>query len=72
MQEENWEVIDDPSKRVHSDSVASKEEQTGFVKSASELIEDSPLEGGRKSSQFYLKIDEESELSFYVPLRIIF
>eukprot|EP00112_Aurelia_sp_Birch-Aquarium-sp1_P022855 Seg659.6 transcript_id=Seg659.6/GoldUCD/mRNA.D3Y31 product="Arf-GAP with coiled-coil ANK repeat and PH domain-containing protein 3" protein_id=Seg659.6/GoldUCD/D3Y31 len=58
--EENWEVIDDPSKRVHSDSVASKEEQTGFVKSASELTEDPPPEGGRKSSQFYLKIDEES------------
>ncbi|XP_065066987.1 arf-GAP with coiled-coil, ANK repeat and PH domain-containing protein 3-like isoform X2 [Rhopilema esculentum] len=57
--EPDWEVIDEPSKKVHSDSVLSKEEQTGFVSNAGEL-DDGTSKGQSKSSQFYLSIDEAS------------
>ena len=56
-------MIDEPSKKVHSDSVSSKEEQTGFVSNAGEL-DDGTSKGQSKSSQFYLSIDEASECLF--------
>ncbi len=54
-------MIDDPNKKVHSDSVGSKEEATGFVKSAVELTEEAAKEKA-KASQFYLSLDETGKI----------
>jgi len=56
--EPDWEVVDEPIKRLHSDSVASKEEQTGYIKSSFELSDDGSKDPSK--SQFYLSIDESS------------
>ena len=55
-------MIDEPDKRLHRDSNASREEQTGFIRSASDLSSDGPKDP--KKSQFYLSIDETSKIIF--------
>ena len=59
LKEPDWEVIDEPSKRIHTDSIASKDEQTGFIRSSSDLHDNRPKDPSK--SQFYLAIDETSE-----------
>eukprot|EP00794_Sanderia_malayensis_P020122 gene20123-22094_t len=56
--EQEWEVVEDPSKKSLSlSSIQSKEDSTAIIKSAEELRSDAAKEK-TKASQFYLSLDE--------------